>query len=165
MHGLFHLQTPLDLLHKLEREYERWKADPVNVDLAWNFFVTAEHLPDWMGRTHTGPPLLGGESIEKFKTDRPLLRICSHLANGGKHLIPRADQHTSVDRTVREMTSFVKPGFVEKGYFAEEPALRVYLTPNEMTALRRDTADVDALWLADRIMELYQAWPALNTKP
>ena len=163
MHGFFELKTPTDLLHKLEREYERWKSDPSNVDLAWNFFVTAEHLPDWLGRTHSGSPLLGGDGINKFRTDRPFLRICSHLANGGKHLVPRPDQHTSVDHTVREMTGFVEPGFVEKGFFAEEPALRVYLTPNELTALGRDTADVDALWLTDRIMEFWQAWPALRT--
>jgi hypothetical protein len=51
MEGLFDLQTPTDLLRKLEREYERWKADPLNTDPAWNFFVTAEHPPDgWRGQ-------------------------------------------------------------------------------------------------------------------
>jgi hypothetical protein len=163
MHGFFELKTPLDLLPKLEREYERWKADPLHVDLAWNFFVTAEHLPDWLGRTHNGPPLLGGESINKFRADRPLLRVCSHLATGGKHLTPDSKQHTSVDRTVREMTSFVEDGFVEDGFYAKEVQLRVYLTPNEMTALGWKTTYVDALWLADRIMEFWRGWPALRT--
>jgi hypothetical protein len=163
--GFFEMTTYVYLFQKLEREYERWKADPLNVDHAWNFFVTAEHLPDWMGRTHTGPPLLGGESIKKFKTDRPLLRICSHLANGGKHLIPHPKQHSSVDRTVCELTGYIEDGYIEDGYFAEEPMLRVYLTPDELAALGRDTADVDALWLADRIMELWRDWPALNANP
>ena len=34
MNGLWELKTHPDLLHKLEREYERWKADPLNVDFA-----------------------------------------------------------------------------------------------------------------------------------
>jgi hypothetical protein len=165
MHGFFELKTPTDLLHKLEREYERWKADPLNVDLAWNFFVTAEHLPDWLGRTHTGSPLLGGDSINKFRTERPLLRICSHLENGGKHLTPNSKQHSSVDHAVCEMTGVFEDGVFEDDVFADKPALRVYLTPNEQAALGRDTADVEALWLAGRIMEFWQAWPALNTKP
>jgi hypothetical protein len=165
MDGLFGLKTHVDLLHKLEREYGRWKGDPLNIDLAWNFFVTAEHLPDWLSRTHAGPPLLGGESRSDFKKNRPLLRICSHLANGGKHLVPDSKQHTSVNRTVRETTGYVKPGYVKPGYYAEKPMLRVYLTSDEVAALGRDTPAVDALWLADRIIEFYRAWPALNARP
>jgi hypothetical protein len=48
LYRFYDLKTPRDLLRKLEREHDRWKADPLNVDLAWNFFVTAEHLPDWI---------------------------------------------------------------------------------------------------------------------
>jgi hypothetical protein len=165
MNAFFEMKEPLDLLHKLEREHERWKSEPLKIDFAWNFFVTAEHLPDWMGRAHAGPPLLGGDSIEKFKASRPLLRICSHIANGGKHLVPDPKRHTSVDRTVRERSGYIEAGYIEDGYYAEELMLRVYLTPDEMAALGRDAADIDALGLADRIMEFYRAWPALNAKP
>jgi hypothetical protein len=45
MQGFFYLKTPEDLLHKLEREYEKVKQNPADVDHAFNFFVTAEHLP------------------------------------------------------------------------------------------------------------------------
>jgi hypothetical protein len=62
------------------------------------------------------------------------------------------------------MTGYAEDDYAED-YFAEEPALRVYLTPDEQAALGRDTADVDALGLADRIMEFWWAWPALNTRP
>jgi hypothetical protein len=34
MHKFFEMQTPRDLLRKLEREYDRWKADPLSDDLA-----------------------------------------------------------------------------------------------------------------------------------
>ena len=72
MYKFFDLQTPKDLLRKLKREYDRWKADPLNVDLAWNFFVTAEHLPDWIyhqdmpttGKTR--PDLLDGQTPRAF---------------------------------------------------------------------------------------------------
>ena len=43
--GFFDLKTPEDLLKKLEREYERLQQHPHDVDMAFNFFVTAEHIP------------------------------------------------------------------------------------------------------------------------
>jgi hypothetical protein len=118
MEGVFELTTPAHLLGKLEREYERWKADPVNSDFAWNFFVTAEHLPDWLARSDS--QALGGKSINAFKHDGPLLRICSHIANGGKHFRP-SPEHTSVDRTVREMTDYAKDGYVKRAISPRSP--------------------------------------------
>lgn len=93
MEGFFDLMTPHHLLQKLAREYEEWKKDPLNVDRAWNFFVTAEHLPDWLGRTNS--QALGGLRIEEFKRAQPLTRICAHLANGGKHFRPNPKWNTS----------------------------------------------------------------------
>ena len=106
MEGFFDLQTLEHLLHKLEWEYTRWQDDPLNTYRAWNFFVTAEHLPDWIART--GPRLPKGFSINDFKQEKPLLRICSHLANGGKHFRAR-DEHTSVVST-RQQPGWVPPG-------------------------------------------------------
>jgi hypothetical protein len=73
MHGFFELTTPHHLLQKLTREYEEWKKDPLNVDRAWNFFVTAEHLPDWLAQTD--PKALAGSGIKKFKRAQPLARL------------------------------------------------------------------------------------------
>jgi hypothetical protein len=165
MEGVFELTTPAHLLGKLEREYERWKADPVNSDFAWNFFVTAEHLPDWLARSDS--KAWGGKSINAFKKDNPLLRICSHIANGGKHFRP-SPEHTSVDRTVREMTDYAKDGYVKKGYFAEEPALRVYLAPDEVAALQQadvpvTAEDIDALWVAAQVLKFWRQFPAFQT--
>jgi hypothetical protein len=165
MEGLFGLQTPDHLLHKLEREHERWKADPLNVDLAWNFFVTAEHLPDWLA--HRGPRTLEGFSITKFKRAQPLTRICANLANGAKHFIPRVKPeerlNTSVERTAREMSGYVEEGYVEEGYVGEEPVLRVYLTPDEWAALRQEdsrvtAAEIDALRLAALVLTFWQQY-------
>ena len=68
MKGLFTLQTSEHLLHKLEWEYTQWQGDPLNPYRAWNFFVTAEHPPDWWART--GPRLPKGCSYKKLKQQR-----------------------------------------------------------------------------------------------
>jgi hypothetical protein len=164
LYKFFDLKTPEDLLRKLEREYDGWKAAPLNVDLAWNFFVTAEHLPDWiyyqdMPISGTArPDLLDGQTPNDFTRDRarPLLRICSHLANGGKHFHLRDRNLTSVERTVRENTRWIDPRWVAPEWVGEQPALRVYLAPDEQAALGRGSADVNALWLAVRVLEFWR---------
>src|SRR5882724_5120527 len=143
MKGLFDLQTYEHLLHKLEWEYTQWQGDPLNTYRAWNFFVTAEHLPDWLART--GPRLPTGFSYGKFKQEQPLLRICSHLASGGKHFRPR-DMHKSVSST-RQQPGWVKPGWVKPGW-VKLPALMVDLTPDEQQALSSAVASIEALSLA-----------------
>jgi hypothetical protein len=65
MRGFSTLTTPKELLRKLEREYARLQADPTDVDCAWNFFVTAEHLPDWVSRGESRLPT--GETLKVFK--------------------------------------------------------------------------------------------------
>jgi hypothetical protein len=121
--GLFTLRTSEDLLHKLEWEYAQWQQDPLNAYAAWNFFVTAEHLPDWLARAG-GPRLPKGFSYGRLKQQESLLRICSHLANGGKHFRPR-DDHKSVASTRQRPPAFFEPGvFFEEGeFFGSVPQL------------------------------------------
>jgi hypothetical protein len=42
----FLMRTANDLLQKLERDFKKLKQHPLDVDLAFNFFVTAEHILD-----------------------------------------------------------------------------------------------------------------------
>jgi hypothetical protein len=167
LHKFFTLKIPGDLLRKLEREYDRWEADPVNVDLAWNFFVTAEHLPDWVyyqdmptsGKPR--PDLLDGQKPYEFKMDRahPELRICSHLANGAKHFHLGNTNLTSVRDTMHQGGYFPE-GYFAEGYFARgyfrEPALLVRLEPQEQTDLKLSEAAADAIWLAARVLEFWR---------
>lgn len=148
MEGFFDLQTPEHLLHKLEWEYTQWQDHPLNTYRAWNFFVTAEHLPDWIART--GPRIPKGFSINDFKQEKSLLRICSHLANGGKHFRPK-DEHTSVAST-RQQPGWVPPGWVEL------PALMVDLTPNEQRALSSPSASIEAFSLATDVLAFWQQY-------
>jgi hypothetical protein len=166
MQGFFYLKTPEDLLHKLEREYEKVKQNPADVDHAFNFFVTAEHLPDWLYNQDMPtsgiprPDLLDNKRPGDFKNTHAVLRVCSHLANGGKHFHLDDPRHQSIQRAVLENTRWVWSGWVDEDWVGEEPLLRVYLTPGEVAALQGAgvpiaSEDIDARWLATRVLEFW----------
>jgi hypothetical protein len=151
MKGLFDLRTFEHLLHKLEWEYARWQEEPLNTYMAWNFFVTAEQLPDWLAQRDHQP----NDFPYKFKRKRPLLRICSHLANGGKHFRP-GNHHSSVAST-RAQGGWVPLGWVPEGW-VELPALMVDLTSDEQKALSSPSASVDALSLGAQVLAFWQPY-------
>jgi len=92
--GFAPLQTPADLVAKLEHDLSRMQAAPNNAFTAFDFFVTAEHMVDW----------LYPDSLEKnqkeirkaLRQSSKLLKITSHLANGAKHFHACASHHDSV---------------------------------------------------------------------
>jgi hypothetical protein len=88
--GFFSLSTPRDLFGKLETDHKRIVADPVDTYAAFDFCVTAWHLVDWKFPDTRDPNRLA------FLQRNPLLRVCEHLAVGGKHLEPDPARHTSV---------------------------------------------------------------------
>lgn len=71
---------------KLRHDYDRLDKDPSDDFAAWDFFVTAEHMRDWIDRP-------GGASRP---ANTPLLKVVSHLANGGKHFELSPGRHDSV---------------------------------------------------------------------
>ena len=79
--GFFSLRTPRDLLSKLEADFTRLRAaDPASIDAqyaAFDFFVTAKHLPDWLSRS------IGGSLTQHRAYAEGAL--ISHVANGAKH--------------------------------------------------------------------------------
>lgn len=97
MRGAFTLESPHDLLTKLKSDYEALLADPGNSHFAFNFFVTAEHMLDWI--------YPGYDNKSKRQSERDssvLLQVCSHLANGAKHFVAEAKHHTSVKQSGRK---------------------------------------------------------------
>ncbi len=141
--GFFDLKTPEDLLKKLEREYERLQQHPHDVDMAFNFFVTAEHIPDWLNDI-------------AIKKQHSLLRICSHLANGAKHFEPT--RHSAVSSTGRQsmtrLTLMGTPG-------ARRPRkLQIHLTSEESTSFGQSLVDV--LMLAERVFDFWKNHKAFN---
>ena len=93
LNGVFLLRSPADLLAKLEADHARLvSAEPCSMEAqyaAFDFFVTAEHLADWMQRARGGTL-----AAHKRYADGA---VVSHLANGAKHF--RVDRHEAVRDT------------------------------------------------------------------
>ena len=84
--GFLNLLNASDLFNKLEHDYDIYIQNPLDIYLAFNFFVTAEHLPDWIGDTG-------------IKDNDPILRISSHLTTGAKHFSVTNKKKKSIDTT------------------------------------------------------------------
>ena len=93
--GVFSLRTPKDLLDKLESEFKRLtNADATSLEAqyaAFDFFVTAEHLPEWMSHG------VGG-SLSSHRA-YPEGALVSHVASGAKHFHVLDPRHKSVSDT------------------------------------------------------------------
>src|SRR5258706_15507092 len=90
------LGNAADLLGKLRFDFERVRKNTHDAYAAFDFFVTAEHLPEW----------------QRDKTvirQEPLLRVVSHLANGAKHFQATDSRHKSVSNVGLRSGSF-SPG-------------------------------------------------------
>lgn len=103
------LQSAVDLLRKLERDYERVSSNPNDGDAAFDFFVTAEHLPEWFFRGDAG-------RAATLKRRFALLRVVSHLASGAKHFRATGAQHKAV-RGVRPRRGAFQPGAFQGNAF------------------------------------------------
>jgi len=82
--GLFRLQTPPDLLSKLRHDFGRLEKDPLDEYAAFDFFVTAYHLLDWI--YPDAEDVHNRDIRRQVEQDNALLQVCSHIANGSKHL-------------------------------------------------------------------------------
>ena len=95
LNGFFSLRTARDLLVKLEHDYKRLlSADPRTPDAqyaAYDFFVCAEHLTDWL-KHERGGTLTAHRSY-------PEGALVSHVANGAKHFHVDVNRHTTVRDT------------------------------------------------------------------
>jgi hypothetical protein len=118
------------------------EKSPLDQYAAFDFFVTAEHIVDWLHPRDEALRL-------GLRTSSPLLRITSHLANGSKHFEATAKRHRSV--TATEKLRYAEEGYFEVGVF-HEPLL-IHLTPNEAREL--GTPTVEALTLARQVLEFW----------
>ena len=96
MKGIFQLKTASDLLTKLRHDLDRMRANPVDAYAAFDFFVAARHMPEW---------LYPADSVKKdaMFANNQLLKVCRHLADGSKHFTSR---HTSVKDTSLKGSAF-----------------------------------------------------------
>ena len=133
--GFFELESARDLFEKLCWEFENLKAHPQDMRVAFNFFVTAEHIPDWLN--------------SKGIKNQPIPRICSNLANGAKHFHAK-EKHTAVKSAWKDR--YVEKGWVEDGYFLDP--LMVEVEPELATAVNIENP-IDVQHLAEVVIEYW----------
>ena len=141
--GFVGLRTPADLLAKLQHDIHRMIASPESEYAAFDFFVTAEHIVDWL---HPDDKL----ARTNLRKSDPLLQIASHIANGAKHFEAKADHHSSV-RSLK-MERYLDSACKEPG--VEERAIVIKLTAHETTKL--GSASFEAIILAYRLLEFWR---------
>ena len=126
--GFLGLFTAKDLFEKLKSDYEAFCAEPKDSYKAFNFFVTAEHLPDWI------------ENVG-IKYKDPILRVCSHLATGAKHFEVKNIDKNSVDGFSVDV--YVEGGYVGGRYI--ETVLVVNLTTEEAEKIGSESIELNEL--------------------
>lgn len=146
--GFFEIKTAQDLLGKLKREYAQLDKSPLNQDIAFNFFITAEHMSDWLypGKTT--------EQISKrtiLRRSNILLQVCSHIANGSKHFKAEEKHHKSVSRTSL-VEGIFDPCIFDNKIF-DGGCLMIYLDGDAATEL---SPSIDAVELARRVLEFWE---------
>lgn len=144
MSGVFDLQSPKDVLGKLERELERLRIAPNDKDAAINFFITAESMLDWK---FPGDP--NALVRKEYRNREPLLLVVWDLASKSKHRDLRS-QHKSVESSGMA-GKFFGGSFFEGPFFG---TLSVTLTE---TYGNDGPRSLSALELAGKVFEYWKA--------
>jgi hypothetical protein len=150
--GYFSLGTVDDLFFKMERDLRRLEASPLDVDMAFNFFITAEHLLDWK---YPGDGNKTRRAEERNKS--VLLQIVWDLASGAKHFETRKN-HKSVARTDQVERSywprgFWKPGYWKPGFWGSVEVLVIAL---EGDAAKEFGSSIDVVPLARCVLQYWK---------
>jgi hypothetical protein len=90
--GIFELRTPRSLLDKLVHDLKRLRQNPTDAYAAFDFFVSARHMPEW---------IFPGNRVkcDALFNSHVELRICRHIADSGKHYIVKDPQHKQIKAT------------------------------------------------------------------
>ena len=151
MAGIFHLATAADLREKLRRDLAKFKREPLNPDAAFNFFVTAEHMLDWVH-----PKKINKHKRTDERKASILLQVCSHLANGAKHFEVDGLHHDSVSSRGTAggyfNASYFAPSYFSNAYFGAGRTLIVRL---KSTAAAHLGQTVKAVQLAEMVMDYW----------
>jgi hypothetical protein len=159
MEGTFELRTPQDLLEKLRFDLRELGNDPTNSYLAFNFFVTAEHMKGWIFPGKSNKSVR--EDLEKSSI---LLQVCSHVANGSKHFQVEAKHHRSVVGTAKT------GGYWGSRYWASNYWSRKYFAKGALIIVLQGDAEqqlgatINALDLALRVVEFWAQRPEFASR-
>jgi len=151
MEGFFELKDADDMLAKLRHEFANLRSDRTSAYAAFNFFVTAEHMADWVY-----PGKANALERMRLRRDAVLLQVCSHLANGGKHFRAEAPHHQSV-RDMRTTGGFFSSRMFRSGMFRAnffpKGGLLVELTGD---AAAEFGSSINAVALAELVLDFWE---------
>ncbi|MCI0400843.1 MAG: hypothetical protein L0Z68_06035 [Gammaproteobacteria bacterium] len=147
--GFGSLKSPIDLLQKIRHDFERLRDAPEDVYAAFDFFVSAYHVLDWLH-----PNDEAGKKAEEV--NYPLLQVCSHLANGAKHFEATAKQHTSVHDVVSEAGAYQRGAFQSSAFQVGGLFVRL-----DGQAASLFGAKIEAIAFAQKVLAHWEADPRL----
>jgi hypothetical protein len=148
--GVFNLLTPKDLLGKLSHDMERLEADWLSQYAAFDFFITAHHLHEWLRKSRRSRE---GRRYEKLGGG--LQRICEQIANGSKHFLPKPEQNPDVAETRLHEGPFSQD-------FSEEHDISRLEIALEGEAAREFGLVITAPTLARRVIAYWRGHPDLS---
>ena len=155
--GFARMTRPADLLVKMQHDLSRMEQELADPYPAFDFFVTAEHLLDWVYPDNSGSK---NKKIRAQKRQsEPLLRVTSHLANGAKHFQVTAKRHKSVDSLRVHEGAFDREVFGSDGFDTER--LIIELQGDEINAFGQQISAID---FARRVLAYWQQQLA-NSQP
>jgi hypothetical protein len=152
--GFFDLRTPVDLAKKMDLHFQQLSADPLNVYAAFDFFVAAEHLPEWLNGFGCGPG-------RRDPRAHAMQKVCSHLANGAKHFAVKPGKHSAIRATTVStpaIAGLARSGITLSG--AVRRKLMILLEADEAAALGVDA--ISAVTLAQMILTYWREHPAMK---
>ncbi len=120
------------------------EENPADSDACFNFFVTAEHMPEWY---------LEGKTAEAaaMRKESKLLALCSHLANGAKHFEVDPLKHMIVTGTAEVKAPTHLPQQTQMVLTFE-----VIMSPETAKALNRTVERITVVDFADLILEYWR---------
>jgi hypothetical protein len=145
--GFANLSNALDLLCKLRHDRTRMNSNIMDTYAAFDFFVTAEHMVDWLL-----PDVLGQSRREErkgFRNSNRLLQITSDIASGAKHFQALAQHHDSVDGLANVFGGFDPQSFSADSFCPGSFKLA------GLNINLNDGSNIHALTLADDIIEFW----------
>lgn len=127
--GFFELRTPQQLLQKLRHDRVRLEEHPADSYAAFDFFVTANSLVDWVWPSATG------SQPRPNRRSEAIPRICEHLADGAKHFVLTRPHKgvAATSRLVAARSGVARSGATRSGMAA--PALVIELESDEAREL------------------------------
>ncbi len=142
--GFGSLKSPPDLLRKIQHDFQRLRVAPADTYAAFDFFVSAYHLLDWLH-----PNDEAGRFAEE--NSQPLLQVCSHIANGAKHFEATKARHKSVQDVVAQRGKFFGGPFFGGDFFS---TLTIHLDGQAASLWGTEIAAVD---LASVVLKFWES--------